>query len=468
MTGGSPRRRAGSLRATLAVTALGAVLPGAGLLYTGRRTLGLLVLLPTLAVLAYGAWTVARDPGTAVDLAFDPARLTLAATLVGLALVAWSAVVVTTYLLVRPRVRSRAHTAVGVALVVGLCTAVAAPAVLAVRYAGVQADLVEVLFEDNTTATAPRAVTAEDPWGGQSRVNVLLLGGDGGVDRTGVRTDSMILLSLDTRSGRAVSFSLPRNLQGAPFPDDSPLHTLYPGGFTGAGDPGNWMLNAVYKQVPELHPGILGRSDNEGADAIKQAVGAILGLPVDYYLLVNLDGFREIVEAMGGVTVNVNEPVAIEGNTDAGIPPVGYLEPGPDQHLDGYHALWFARGRWGSDDYARMERQRCLVDALVAQADPLTLLRRYQALAAGAQRILRTDVPRKLLPAFVGLAPRVKQAGMRSVVFRSSAEFNPADPDFDLVRSRVSSALEPRQGRRDRGGAAATPAVDGCAYHPTS
>ena len=78
------------------------------------------------------------------------------------------------------------------------------------------------------------------------------------------------------------------------------------------------MLNAIYGQVPALHPGILGESDNEGADAVKQAVEGSLGVPVDYYVLVNLDGFREIVDAMGGVTVNINEPIAIQGDTDRG------------------------------------------------------------------------------------------------------------------------------------------------------
>ena len=107
---------------------------------------------------------------------------------------------------------------------------------------------------------------------------------------------------------------------------------------------------------------------------MKQAVAGTLGVPVDYYVLVNLEGFKEIVDAMGGVTVNVNEPIAIDGDTDAGIPPVDYLEPGPDQRLDGFQALWFARGRWGSDDYQRMLRQRCMVDAIIAEANPLNLL----------------------------------------------------------------------------------------------
>ena len=73
------------------------------------------------------------------------------------------------------------------------------------------------------------------------------------------------------------------------------------------------MLNAIYGQVPLLHPGVLGGSTNEGADAIKQAVEGSLGIPVDYYALVNLGGFRQLVDAMGGVTVDINEYVAVAG-----------------------------------------------------------------------------------------------------------------------------------------------------------
>ena len=165
------------------------------------------------------------------------------------------------------------------------------------------------------TTRAPRAPTCEaaDPWGGRDRVNVLLLGGDGGPYREGVRTDSMILVSIDTHTGRAVSFSLPRNMMNAPFPEDSPLHDVFPERLhRRRATRRSWMLNAVYREVPILYPHILGKSTNEGADAIKQAFEGATGLPVDYYVLINFQGFQQMVDAIGGVTVNINEPVAVE------------------------------------------------------------------------------------------------------------------------------------------------------------
>jgi LCP family protein required for cell wall assembly len=333
-----------------------------------------------------------------------------------------------------------------------------------VRDAFAQAGVVKALFTHNATATRPD-VTKADPWGGRRRVNVLLLGGDSGPNREGTRTDTMMLASLDTRTGRTVTFSLPRNLMNAPFPDSSPLHALYPDGFRGAGDPGSWMLNAVYREVPILHPHVLGTSANEGADAIKQAVEGVTGLPVDYYVLVDFTGFKSLVDAMGGVTVNVNVPVAINGQTDAGIPPTGYIEPGPDQHLDGFHALWYARGRYGADDYQRMARQRCVVNAIIDQANPANLLRRYQALASAGKKVVSTDIPKELLPAFVELALHAKEHKAKSVLFRYSDQFNPGDPDFAYVHQLVAKALVPHP-RHPHAPRPTETDNNVCAYHP--
>jgi LCP family protein required for cell wall assembly len=226
------------------------------------------------------------------------------------------------------------------------------------------------------------------------------------------------------------------------------------------------MLNAVYREVPILHPHVLGQSADEGADAIKEAVAGATGLRVDYYVLVDFDGFRQLVDAMGGITVNVNVPVAINGQTDAGIPPTGYIEPGPHQHLDGFHALWYARGRYGADDYQRMARQRCVVNAIIDQANPWNLLRRYQALATAGSQVVKTDIPRELLPAFVKLALKAKDHRARSVLFRLSDRFNPNDPDFGYMHRVVQKAVAGPARHRHHTGSPAQVDNDACAYHP--
>ena len=184
-------------------------------------------------------------------------------------------------------------------------------------------------------------------------------------------------------------------------------------------------------------------------------------------MLVNLEGFKTVVDALGGITVNINEPVAINGNTDAGIPPTGYLQPGPDQTLGGFDALWFARGRYGSDDYARMDRQRCAVDALIEAADPMTVLNKYVDLAAAGKEILSTDVPRDLASALVQLLLKVKDAQVRSVVFKPSDKFFSGDPDYVYVQDTVQKALYPAKKKAKRKAEkpeAVEDPVDACAY----
>ncbi|MFL6060930.1 MAG: LCP family protein [Marmoricola sp.] len=370
--------------------------------------------------------------------------------------------------------------AVGVLVMVG---AVTAPMAVGAQYALVQRDLIKSVFDNEYGATTPH-VSADNPFP-RKRVNVLLLGGDGSVHRPGVRTDSVILASIDTTNGRTVLFSLPRNLQRVPFAPGSKLAEIYPNGFTDGSSDNNaeFFLNAVYRNVPALHPGVLGKTRNEGADAVKLAVSGALGIPVDYYVLVNLAGFRRLVDAIGGITVNINEPVPIGGNTDAHILPDSYLQPGPHQRLDGYKALWFTRGRYGSTDYKRMERQRCAIDAIAKEASPGNLLKRYVKLARASKDIVRTDIPQKLLPAFVDLSEKVKSKPLKSVGFEHTATFDPNDPDFDYVRAAVQAALKPPKRTHKPTGGTTTGTTGGstsknddttklsdtaedCAYHP--
>jgi LCP family protein required for cell wall assembly len=235
--------------------------------------------------------------------------------------------------------------------------------------------------------------------------------------------------------------SLPRNLEELPFPEESPLHDVYPDGFD-AGSESESLLNAVYRNGPAAHPDILGPTDNPGADFLKLGVGEALGLTIDYYVLVNLDGFSRLVDALGGITVDVNYFVPVGGEPSLGVYPDAYIAPGPDQHMDGATALAFARGRFGLTDYDRMARQRCTINAIIDAADPVTLLQQYQQLAATTKDIVSTDIPRSALDDFVDVGFLVKDAEVRSVVFDENL-IDPAYPDYDLMRQIVQDALAP-------------------------
>jgi LCP family protein required for cell wall assembly len=423
----------------LGLTTLGALLPGVAFLAAGYRRIGWLLLGGLVVLVGVGAWLATGGQHLAVRMAVSPTGLLLIiAAAIGLAVV-WALVVIAGYRVLAPGSTTGGQHVIGSLLVTLLALGVAAPAFEAAHLAAAQRGLITGLFgKDVQSATVPDSAAA-NPWGDKDRVNVLLLGGDGGADRTGIRTDSVIVASIDTRTGATTTFSLPRNLENLPFPEDSPLHDVYPDGFE-AGAESESLLNAVYRNGPEAHPDILGPTDNPGADFLKLGVGEALGLHIDYYMMVNLDGFSQLIDALGGITVNVNYYVPIGGEPTLHYLPDDYFKPGPNQHMDGWHALAFARGRYGLTDYQRMDRQRCMINAIIDAADPMTLLTRYQKIAATTQNIVTTDIPQSVVGDFADLALKIKDAGMQSVVFDASI-IRPAYPDYDKIRTIVQDTL---------------------------
>ena len=282
------------------------------------------------------------------------------------------------------------------------------------------------------------------------RYNVVLLGGDAGPDRIGLRPDSVTLASIDAATGRTVLFSLPRNLEDVPFPPGTPAARALPQGWS-CGDA--CLLNAIYTwgtQHRSLFPG----AADPGAEAMKQAVSGVTGLHVNYFVIIDLAGFRSLIDAMGGIELTVGSRVPIGGGTSR---VTGYIKPGR-QHLDGYHALWYARSREGSSDYQRMARQRCVMTAMVNQMDPATLLARFQKVAAAGKHVVSTDVPAGQLATFLQLASKARSQRITSTQFVPPL-IKPARPDYHLIRSTVAAALNASRHDEPTGGATATPAA---------
>ena len=206
-----------------------------------------------------------------------------------------------------------------------------------------------------------------------------------------------------------------------PFPSRSPLRKYYPYGFTnGNGNDAEYFLNAMYRNLPRSVPkDVLGPTDNLGADALKLSVGEALGLQVDYYVLINLQGFSQMINALGGIRLNVNTYIPIGGNSELGIPPEGLPQAGAESEAQWVRsALWYARGRYGSSDFDRMDRQRCVINAIIKQANPTNMLARYEDVAKAGKQLVYTDMPQEVLPLMVDLSLRVKDGNVRSIVFK--------------------------------------------------
>ncbi|WP_101651250.1 LCP family protein [Brevibacterium ihuae] len=277
------------------------------------------------------------------------------------------------------------------------------------------------------------------------RFNIALLGTDAGKGRQGIRPDSISLVSIDARTGESVIIGLPRNMQNVPFAEDSPLRAEYPHGYA-CGD--ECLLNAVYQLGEENAESFDGRAP-AGAQAMKDAISGVTGVEVHYYAMIDLTGFESLIDAMGGISLVSGKRVPISSPVDKTTgehgPVRGWIEPG-ELHLDGFHALWYARSREFASDYERMVRQRCVQEAMIAQLDPATVLTRYQAIAGAAPDVVSTDIPQIQVDRFVDLALKTKSQDIRSVNL-TPPEVVPSDPDFDAVHAIVQSALEPAEAR---------------------
>ncbi|MEX5306157.1 LCP family protein [Kocuria sp. CPCC 205258] len=276
------------------------------------------------------------------------------------------------------------------------------------------------------------------------RYNILLMGTDSGEDRSGRRPDSMTVLSVDADSGRTVTVSLPRNLQNAPFPSDSPLADVYPEGFN-CGD--ECILNALYTDVTNNHAELYPDAADPGAEAMKDAASGVLGIEVQAYAIVEMNGFEQLVDALGGITIDVGGRVPIGGGTDlvTGLPNeiFGYIEPGV-QRLDGYHALWYARSREGATDYDRQARQRCVQAAMLKQLNPVNVLTRFEDLANSGTQVVETDIPQSQIGSFVDVALKAKEHEL--VQYAAGPPYYdpsfPTYPDFDLLHEDLDRVLE--------------------------
>jgi len=117
-----------------------------------------------------------------------------------------------------------------------------------------------------------------------------------------------------------------------------------------------------------------------------------------------------------------------------------WIEPGKNVHLDGFHALWFARSREDSSDYERMIRQKCVMNAMLRQLDPATVLTKFQAIADAGKQIVATNVPSSDLGTLLELAAKGKSVPMASVSFTPPL-IVPASPDFAKIRTVVTNKI---------------------------
>lgn len=247
------------------------------------------------------------------------------------------------------------------------------------------------------------------PWDGVERLNILLIGSDQRPGEGSYNTDTLIVVSIDPTTKQVAMFSLPRDTVDVPTP---------PG-------PARRAFGSVYtRKINAWYTSVRGRSDlfpgtkaTRGYNGLKAIMGNLYGLDIKYFVEVNFDGFKNVVDAMGGVTINVQVPVSDDRfpSVDGSLRRV-YI-PSGIQHMNGAEALRYARSRHGSNDFDRGVRQQRVLLSLREQADPEDLIPRLPSLVTALKKTVKTDIPVAQLAPLLGLASEVDTKNIISYVF---------------------------------------------------
>jgi len=272
------------------------------------------------------------------------------------------------------------------------------------------------------------------------RYNIMLLGADSGRDRFGIRPDSISVISINAQTGAAVNIGIPRNLQHVGFVAGSPMLKVYPNGW----DCGlNCLINAIYKDTTDNHSDLYPLADKHGStpgvEATRDAVQYVTGLKIQSYVMVDMAAFAGLVDALGGVDINVKERLPIGGQKLDLSDVSGWIEVG-QQHMNGYNAMWYARSRHSTTDYDRMRRQREVENAILNQFDPANVLTRFQSIAAAGTKLVKTDIPSGMLANYVELATKLKTKKMVSLELVPPT-IDVIHPNFDAIHQMIKSAF---------------------------
>ena len=423
-------------RSAFAASFLSLLFPGLGQAYAGDPARGLLIAAPAILFLALVGGLLV-NAGTRRTLLFSLLDTdVLLALLVGnvLVLVYRLVAIVDAYRRTaslnawkgaadrrvgRPRVRLHPVSLAGLAAVMLVASGVHG----AVAYYDLTAyDLLRTVTSNPDGATRsptprPSATGTGEPSAEPTpappdeRVNILLLGVDRRPQERTFNTDTMIVVSIDPRSRQIAMLSLPRDTVDVPLPRDWPAYSYYGGKYPA-------KINSLWTRAtgaPSLFPFPDGQ---RGPEALKGALGALFGLDIPWYVEVDFDGFRQVVDTLGGVTVRVDLPVQDDHYPqEFGRGATRLYIPATVQRMSGDAALAYARSRHGSNDFDRAQRQQSVILALREQADIPTILLRLPELVATLKSAVHTDIPASRLPELASLAEAVGLDHVRSLVF---------------------------------------------------
>jgi LCP family protein required for cell wall assembly len=402
-------------RRRLAAAGLSAILPGLGQAFNRRARLTLLFTLPSLALAAaIGVAWATQTPTRIAAWAIAPTVLAALLTL-NVAVLAWRLLATgQAFLDTRRHGPTGRWGVIGIAL---LAIFIAVPHLLVYRYGtAFGATFAQIFDRTELASTGPDAAPGPGP---DERVNVLVIGVDSVPGRTATLTDTMMVLSFDPVGKTASVVSLPRDLVNVPLGD---------------GNEYGPKLNSLMSYADrhrELFP-------KGGLRTLQDAIGALLGIRIDYYARMEFTGFISMVDAVGGVDLTVPKAIDDPGYDGFGEGQRGWSISAGKHHLDGANALAYARSRksLGESDFTRAMRQQQILIALKnAATQGGSLFWRLPALLDAVGETVRTDVPIERLPQLAVAVDEMGKGGITRAVIRH--------PLVRSVDTRYGSSLVP-------------------------
>lgn len=203
-------------------------------------------------------------------------------------------------------------------------------------------------------------------------VHVMILGVDSRKDDVG-RSDTMMVAALDTDKGKAALLSVPRDTRVA---------------IEGHG----------YEKINHAYA-------YGGHEMSQKSVESLLGVTMDHYIIINTTAFERIIDAMGGVDINVEKRMYYEDPWDDNGGLVIDLYPG-EQHMDGKKAIQYVRYRDGEGDIGRIGRQQKFVKACLSKLISTDMLPRLPKFIEEASAAVTTDMS---VPELLRFAKQMKE-----------------------------------------------------------
>jgi LCP family protein required for cell wall assembly len=431
----APARTGQRGRSPLAAAVLSFVWPGLGQVYAGRLIYAALFAVPVLAVFGWLAYQWLSDGGIWFGLAMLDSAFAISVVLVTLAMCVWRvAAMVHAYLVAAPRRRPRVvESGLIAVLLVAVVLAHSGVAYLALSVYQFDVDIANNQLEPSagptTQATAtpsPTATATLVPGASETpaeptpsptaepkkshHLTIALAGLDWLPGRHGGQYDALMLVSIDTDTHKVAMVSFPR---------DTAYFDYYWGGRTGINTKLNNFANLVERdQIHAPTPPAGTKMSQYKFVVLGNEMGYLAGIKVDYYAVIDMQGFINLVDTAGGVCINVPRGIADKSqNTYIGA---GY------QCMNGKTALKYARSRHGSNDYMRAGRQQDLIEALARKIASPSGIGRLPKLLSLASKIVQTNFPMSTAKDYAYLIRQVGKNDVTQCVLGPPYSYHPA------------------------------------------